>query len=128
MWGPAAEHATRSPQRRFSARVCLSFVIAWAHTFEEAARMAPSEEFSHTLASSSNDHSHDMEVSYVALVATPAGSDRKSFNCGRPGHFARSCPKPRRQDGRGDNRPRDRSNRGRGASAPSRPMGNVRTQ
>ncbi len=49
-------------------------------------------------------------------IATPAGSDRKCFICGRPGHFARSCPKPRRQDGWGDNRPRDRSNRGHGAS------------
>ncbi len=100
----------------------------YPHTFEEAVCAALSEKFSHTLASSSSGHSYDMEVSYVAPVATPVGSDRKCFHYSPPGHFARSCPKPRRQDGRGGDRPRDRSNRGRGACAPSRPQGNVRTQ
>ncbi len=55
----------------------------YPHTFEEAVRKALSEEFYHSLASTSSGHSYDMEVSYVAPVATPAGSDRKSFYCGR---------------------------------------------
>jgi hypothetical protein len=100
----------------------------YPRTFEEAVNTALSEEFSHTLASSTSTHSVDMEVSYVTTVGATAGSDRRCFNCDRPGHIARNCDRPRRQGGRGDNRSRGRSNRGRGASAPPRPQEKESTQ
>ncbi|ETV82536.1 hypothetical protein H257_05139 [Aphanomyces astaci] len=64
---------------------------AYPDTFEEAVRIALSESFSFSFAHA-RAASSDMEVSMLAQ----ASGYRTCINCGRPGHFSRACPAPRR--------------------------------